>query len=524
MLFNSFEFIFLFLPITLLIFFQIGRQGYYRWAIALLLAASIFFYSWWNPANLPLLVGSLLFNYALGGAISEHFKIPVNKKLLLTIGVVLNLLLISYFKYADFLISSSNAILGMQVNLLHIVLPLGISFFTFQQIAYLVDAYRGEIKKYTFLDYALFVSFFPHLIAGPLVQHKDILFQFSERSIIRFKPENFVVGITIFSMGLFKKVVFADNVALYAGPIFNAASGGASITLFDAWIGALAYTLQLYFDFSGYSDMAIGAARMFGIQMPLNFDSPYKSVNIVLFWRRWHITLSNFLRDYLYIPLGGNRYGEVRRNVNLMITMLLGGLWHGAGWSFVLWGGLHGAYLIINNQWRSLRKHWGHDLQKSTWWGNALSCLVTFVAVVVGWVFFRADSIGTAVAILNGMVGANGISLFSNLEPSLGGLKGWGVQFDGLAPILAGTDVRLVLLLIVGLLLIVWFTPNTQQWVERYGPALNYKASTAKSMGDRLWKQVQWRPNGAWAIVSAGITAIALLNLTKVSEFLYFEF
>jgi alginate O-acetyltransferase complex protein AlgI len=523
MLFNSFEFIFLFLPIVLVGFFQIGRQGYYRWAIAFLLAASIFFYSWWNPANLPLFIISLVFNFGLGNAILGDLKAST-KKVLLTIGITLNLLLIAYFKYADFIISSSNAIFGTQYDLLYIVLPLGISFFTFQQIAYLVDAYRGEVEKCSFFEYALFVSYFPQLIAGPLVQYKDVAFQFSNRSITRFKAENFIVGVTIFSMGLFKKVVFADTMATYATPIFKAASDGASVTLFDAWIGALAYTLQLYFDFSGYSDMAIGGARMFGLQMPLNFDSPYKSVNIVLFWRRWHITLSNFLRDYLYIPLGGNRKGEMRRNVNLMITMLLGGLWHGAGWSFVFWGGLHGAYLIINNQWRSLRKSWGHDLQQSTWWGNSLSCLLTFVAVVVGWVFFRADSMGTALVVLKGMVGANGISLFSDLESRLGGLKAWGVQFDGLAPVLGSSDIRVVLLVLVGLLIIVWFAPNTQQWVERYRPALHYKTSTVVSAGDRFWKRLQWRPTKAWAIVSASITAVALLNLTKVSEFLYFEF
>ncbi|MGD1911300.1 MAG: MBOAT family O-acyltransferase, partial [Rivularia sp. (in: cyanobacteria)] len=313
MLFNSLEFIFLYLPITLSIFFGIGKFGNYRFAIVFLVAASLSFYGWWNPPYLLLLIFSLIFNYFIGSALSEKLKIKLGKKLLLTLGIIVNLALIGYFKYANFFVSTVGDLLGRNFNLENIILPLAISFFTFQQIAYLVDAYKGETKEYNLLDYCLFVTFFPQLIAGPIVHHKEVMPQFEDKSTYRFNPENMAVGITIFSLGLFKKVIFADNIAAYATPVFTAASQGRAPTLVEAWVGALAYTLQLYFDFSGYSDMAIGIARMFGIKLPINFNSPYKAISISDFWRRWHITLSNFLRDYLYIPLGGSRKGEIRR-------------------------------------------------------------------------------------------------------------------------------------------------------------------------------------------------------------------
>ncbi|NES81878.1 MAG: MBOAT family protein, partial [Moorea sp. SIO2B7] len=406
-----------------------------------------------------------------------------------------------------------------------IILPLAISFFTFQQIAYLVDAYRGETKEYNFLSYCLFVSFFPQLIAGPIVHHKEVMSQFADKSIYRFDPEDMAVGVTIFSMGLFKKVLIADSIAAYATPVFDAAAGGVSIMFLDAWVGALAYTLQLYFDFSGYSDMAIGVARMFGIKLPINFNSPYKAVNISDFWRRWHITLSNFLRDYLYIPLGGNRKGEFRRNFNLVITMLLGGLWHGAGWNFVFWGGLHGVYLIINHQWRSFRKSIGHDLKKSHWWSRGFGCIVTFLAVVVAWVFFRAENMKAAFAVLKGMIGANGVLLPSFLSKKLVFLQDFGVNFDNAMPILKITtysDVVNLFILISSLLLIVWFIPNTQQWMAQHKPAFD------TSMVERpasIWKKLQWEP-GYFSIITGVLLflSIKIIFAAPDTEFLYFDF
>lgn len=502
MLFNSFEFIFIFLPITLLIFFQIGRQGYYKIATAWLVATSLFFYSWWNPSYVGLLLFSLLFNYFVGSVLSQRMTILINKKLLLILGIAINLALIGYFKYANFFASTVNAVLDTGFNLNTIILPLGISFFTFQQIAYLVDGYQGETKEYSFLNYCLFVTFFPQLIAGPIVHHKEVMFQFVNKAIYRFNAEDMAVGITIFLLGLSKKVLLADTIAVYATPVFAAAAEGAHLTFYEAWTGALAYSLQLYFDFSGYSDMAIGAARMFGIKLPLNFNSPYKAVSIIDFWRRWHITLSNFLRDYLYISLGGNRKGQLRRYTNLMITMLLGGLWHGAGWTFVFWGGLHGTYLIINHQWNSFRRLLGHDLRNSRWWSRWPGILVTFAAVVVSWVFFRAEDMETAIAMLTAMVGANGFSLASSL------------------PI----DKKVVLLM----LLCVWLLPNTQQWLGQHNPALDYQLGAENTSGwsKYLWKKLQWQPT-IFTSLSVGLLGfMAILKMVSVthSEFLYFNF
>ena len=299
-----------------------------------------------------------------------------------------------------FFIDNVNHIFKLNLNIGVIILPLAISFFTFQQIAYLVDAYRGETREYNFLHYCLFVTFFPQLIAGPIVHHKEIMPQLTKEKIYSFCSENFNVGITIFILGLFKKVILADSVAVYATPVFEAASKNVSLTFVEAWGGALAFTCQLYFDFSGYSDMALGLGRMFGIRLPLNFNSPYKAVNIIEFWRRWHMTLSRFLKHYLYIPLGGSRKGKARRQANLLITMLLGGLWHGASWTFVVWGGLHGICLAINHAWHSIRRFMGHDIEKVSWQGRILSRTLTFFVVVVGWVFFKAESFYSAINVL----------------------------------------------------------------------------------------------------------------------------
>lgn len=543
MLFNSTEFILFFLPCVLLLFFQLGRQGYYRLAIAWLLAASLFFYSWWNPANLVILISSILFNYCLGSRLISGAVGSLGRRTLLTIGIVVNLAVIGYFKYANFLVSTTNDILQTDFYLSDIVLPLGISFFTFQQIAFLVDSYRGQIEhRYRFLDYCLFVTFFPHLIAGPLLHHQEIISQLTNRSIFRFNITNLTVGITIFAVGLFKKVILADSVAAYATQVFDAAADGELLTLIEAWIGALGYSLQLYFDFSGYCDMALGIGTLFGIQLPINFNSPYKAVNIIDFWRRWHITLSNYLRDYLYIPLGGNRRGEIRRTLNLMMTMLLGGLWHGAGWTFILWGGLHGAYLVINHQWRSFRQRFlGHDLDQKRSWESSLSWLVTFVAVVVSWVIFRAENMKTAVVVLAGMCSFNGISLPEAWAEPLAFLQSLGVKFEGLMPNLTieianiddvnEVEPGLVLLRIAILLGIVWLLPNTQQWVEQYRTTLNSRPIPSLSsiqlstnVHTKLLEKLQWQPTQFWAIVSAMFTTFALLNLAKISEFLYFEF
>jgi len=502
MLFNSLEFIFLFVPVTLLLFFQMGGRGYQKGAIGTLVAASLFFYGYWNPSYLALLIFSILFNYGVGSLLSAERTAFRRKKLLLTLGIGVNIALIGYLKYANFFIDTVNSLLDTSFNLNKIILPLAISFFTFQQIAYLVDAYRGETKEYSFLNYCLFVTFFPQLIAGPIVHHKEVMSQFADKSTYRFNPENLAVGLTMFLLGLYKKVLIADRIAAYVTPVFNAALAGRELTFYDAWSGAFFYAFQLYFDFSGYSDMAIGAARMFGIKLPINFNSPYKATNIIDFWRRWHMTLSRFLRDYLYIPLGGNRLGEMRRYINLMITMLLGGLWHGAGWTFVFWGGLHGVYLVINNQWRSLRKNLGQDLQKSQWWSRGIGCILTFLAVVVAWVFFRAENMQAAMVMLQSMFGAHGFSLSASL-----------------------VEQKKKLLVLVILCLFVWLAPNTQEWMMRYNPALNLPV-VEKSGFHQMRSKLQWKP-GKWVGIILGILAFIVVKEileAPYSDFLYFDF
>lgn len=524
MLFNSYIFIFVFLPITLLGFHLIGSQGRHRVAMAWLVAASLFFYGWWNPAYLGLIMGSMLFNYAVGVALSSRagkVPSPPNKAILLA-GIAANIGLLAYYKYTNFFVDNLNSLAGTNFILETIILPLGISFFTFTQIAYLVDAHRGLAHEYSFLHYSLFVTFFPHLIAGPILHHKEMMPQFARSDIYRLKAEHLAVGLTIFALGLFKKVVLADGVAVYATPVFAAAQAGTTLTFFEAWGGALAYTLQLYFDFSGYSDMAIGLARMFGIRFPLNFNSPYKATSIIDFWRRWHITLSRFLRDYLYIPLGGSRKGEARRLTNLMITMLLGGLWHGAGWTFVLWGGLHGFYLVINHAWRHWRTSRGHT--QSTRVGRFFAWILTMLAVVVAWVPFRAEGMAAAENMLGAMFGLNGISLPSSLDGRLGALQSWlesfGVVFagmfsNGLANWHSGTYW------IIALLLISTIFPNSQQIMLRYQPAFE----TYKGEIQRLkYGWLEWRPTPFWAIAGGFCFYLAFIHLTRISEFLYFQF
>ena len=328
--------------------------------------------------------------------------------------IAVNLFFLIYFKYANFFVDNLNHLTGSALSLATVVLPLGISFFTFTQIAFLADTWQGKVKEFNFVHYALFVTYFPHLIAGPVLHHAEMMPQFAKRNVCHVNWDNMAVGLSIFVLGLAKKVLLADAVADFSTPVFDAVKAGGQPMLFESWVGALAYTLQLYLDFSAYSDMAIGLSLMFNVRLPLNFNSPYKATCIIDFWRRWHMTLSRFLRDYLYIPLGGSRLGTKRRYVNLMLTMLLGGLWHGAGWTFVIWGALHGFYLLVNHAWRALKQHfgWSHGGRLATLAAGAL----TFLAVVVGWVFFRADSFSSAVTMLQGMVGVNGVSLPSSLE------------------------------------------------------------------------------------------------------------
>lgn len=345
MLFNSYAFIFAYIPLVFLGYFTLGRRSH-RLAALWLASASIFFYGWWDARFIGLLLGSIAFNYSAGYALAR--RSPTRPRALLGIAIGMNLGLLGYFKYFNFFLDNLNALTDAHFENPPILLPLGISFFTFTQIAFLVDAYQGKAKEFNFVHYTLFVTYFPHLIAGPILHHKEMMPQFAAAAGCRWNARNIAVGGSIFIIGLAKKILLADALAEFATPIFSAVHDGGQPMLIEAWIAALAYTLQLYFDFSAYSDMAIGLSLLFNVRLPANFESPYKSTSIIEFWRRWHISLSRFLRDYLYIPLGGNRKGPLRRYLNLLATMLLGGLWHGAGWPFIVWGGLHGCYLAIN--------------------------------------------------------------------------------------------------------------------------------------------------------------------------------
>lgn len=501
MLFNSYSFIFLFLPIVFAGMFWLGRYSH-RLAALWLGLASLTFYAVWDARFVLLLLASISFNYGAGYWIGLRRAAGAGKQAhysLLT-AVAVNLILLGYFKYTNFFIASANQFFSGHIPALDIILPLGISFFTFTQIAFLVDVHRGIAREYNFIHYILFVTYFPHLIAGPVLHHKQMMPQFASPSTYHINAEHVAVGLTIFVLGLAKKVLIADNLAEHATPIFNAARDGQILLLVEAWIGALAYSLQLYFDFSGYSDMAIGLSLMFNVRLPLNFDSPYKASNIIDFWRRWHMTLSAFLRDYLYFPLGGNRKGPVRRYANLMATMLLGGMWHGAGWTFIVWGGLHGVYLMINHGWRELkiRLGWGDGGRLAKMAGGAL----TFIAVVVAWVFFRADNFTTAISMLSSMGGMHGV------------MGKW-------------VPVRESLKLLVPSLMLVWIFPNVRQMLLAYKPTwedmVQVNTPAAQPQG-RLARWLTWRPSSMHALAMAILFIWTVDSLSKVSEFLYFRF
>jgi alginate O-acetyltransferase complex protein AlgI len=520
MLFNDPIFLFIFLPGIIVAYLIVYRQLGPRSVLVLLVMASIAFYAWWNPIYLPLLGGLAGFNFLLARwLISERHRPHSNKLgVLLTFGIGVDLAVLAYFKYTDFFINSANAALGLSMSLQHIVLPLGISFFVFQKIAYLVDASRGEVQQHGLLEYCFFVMFFPQLIAGPIVHHKEIFSQTRGRHAFAIHPSNLVVGITIFLIGLFKKVIIADHLAAAASPVFIGAAAGAPLECLQAWYGATAYAFQLYFDFSGYSDMAIGAARIFGIRLPINFNSPFQATSIIDFWQRWHMTLSRFLRDYIYIPLGGNRKGQPRRYLNLMLTMVIGGLWHGAAWNFVLWGLLHGLYLILNHAWSAVWK------PVDTWWSRSIARLITMVAVIISLVTFRAPTFSASLHMYRAM--ANLPEDLSPFGPATS-LARLGASVAD-APTIG--QLAHAGLCAVFWLAVLWLVPNTQQLMSRFRPAFNYDRGIWR-LNPPLLQEIallrpllSWRPGAPGAVFLGVLAGLAYLSLQHVSEFLYFAF
>ena len=486
MLFNSYEFIFLFLPITFFIYFYLNKKHLTEASKGFLVFASLFFYSWWSIAYLPLIIISMLFNYSLGRELSKNQKAKkyYNKKTILTIGITFNLLLLGYFKYSDFFIENFNTVFSTSVPLLHLLLPLAISFYTFQQIAYLVDSYRSETKEYDFLNYAVFVTFFPQLIAGPIVHHAEMMPQFAKLKNKVTNYHNIALGLFIFSMGLFKKVAIADTFAIWATRGFDATE---QLDMALAWITSLSYTFQLYFDFSGYTDMAIGIALLFNIKLPINFNSPYKATSIQDFWRRWHITLSRFLKDYIYIPLGGNRKGESRTYLNLFATFVLGGIWHGAGWTFVFWGVLHGTALVIHRLWQSL----GFKLNRVLAW------FITFNFINIAWVFFRAKEFDDALKVLHGMFFGT-VILPGSFESKFATLKEFGVIFGGGWLTEIYKDPFILLWLILASIGVIFFK-NSMEWKDSFKANYLYLTSTI-------------------------LLFLSIFLLSRKSEFIYFNF
>jgi D-alanyl-lipoteichoic acid acyltransferase DltB (MBOAT superfamily) len=514
MLFNSHIFILAFLPLTLASFFLLGRLRASGPARLWLLAASLVFYGWWSWAYLALLLATMVLNWRATEVIRDaRERDPARSRAVTILSIGVNLGLLGYFKYATFIAGNIGALTGLDLALEAVILPLAISFHTFQQIAYLVDVRRGLARRYALHDYLLFVTFFPQLIAGPIVHHHELLPQFERRETYRFQADAFAAGIAFFVIGLVKKLAIADPVSGLSTPVFLAADAGAEPAAFEAWLAVAAFSVGLYFDFSGYSDMAVGLARMFGIRLPYNFDSPYKATSIIDFWRRWHMTLSRFLRDYLYIPLGGSRRGPGRRHLNLLATMLLGGLWHGAAWTFVAWGALHGVYLLVNHAWNAHAGRVGRKTGRRPSLGAPVAQALTLLAVMVAWVFFAAPSFAAAASVLAGMAGANGLASPEMAALAMAALGG---GIEGLREAVDGGLLRPALgALALGVLLIL-LAPNSQEIVD------GHATEEAGGAQRRLWPRLRF--GAAPALAAAAGFLLAFTLMANIKEFVYFQF
>ena len=513
MYFNSFEFIFIFLPLTLIIYFLVSKLKSHRLMIFWLIFASLFFYGWWNFKYLTLIIVSILINLFFSSIL-----IRKQSKIVLTIGILVNLIILGYFKYANFFLDSINNLTGTDFTLTKVILPLGISFFTFQQVTYLVDTYLKKVEKFNVTKYFLFVTFFPQLIAGPIVHHKEMMPQFENNLIKNFTINNFSIGLTTFVLGLFKKIVIADNIALYSDPIFFASSNGLMLTFFEAWGGAIAFMLQLYFDFSGYTDMALGIALLFGITLPINFASPFKSKNISEFWRCWHITLTRLIRNYIYLPVSLNltRY-SYSKSFGVTMTFFLSlvipttfaffcvGLWHGAGWNYILFGLLNGFYIIIFNIWQNFSNNYLKLNLKNNFIFDLCKRLFVFALVTFSFVLFRASDLESANEILKAMLGFNGIQFFDIFRIG---------EF--------ATNTYQGVFNIIILLTIIFYFPNTQDFVFN-------ENKSAFNTENKLFKKnknifIKWKPQIIWGLGFALIFIFSIMFVSNTNEFLYFEF
>jgi alginate O-acetyltransferase complex protein AlgI len=543
MLFNSSEFLFVFLPVALCGFYLLGsisRTSAIRW----LILVSLVFYAWWRPVNVLIIGPSILINFAFASILQRLNKresSPRTSNTVLALGIAFNVVFLGFFKYTDFVFSSINDVFGANLVLRHIILPLGISFITFQKIAFLVDVQAGRVRSFTFQDYCTFVLFFPQLIAGPIVHYREMMPQFHAVSC-RFDKENVAVGLTLLLFGLFKKVVLADKIAPLVTPIYDNAAAGGRISFLLAWMAAIGFTLQIYFDFSGYTDMALGLARFFGIRLPPNFNSPLRALNIIDYWLRWHMTLTRFLTAYIYNPLAlrvtrhrlakgkpgfGGRNSTLGAFASLLMfpvifTMFISGLWHGAGYGFIVWGLLHGFYLTVNHGWRVIAARLWPDRRSYDRIMKPMGLVLTFASVTVAMVFFRAPTVISALGLVKGMIGLNGIAvpqaLFDSLRP-LNSILHVGV----IAEPWASANFAKAAIWIFVLMFVALACPNTLQIMAHYGAALGVRPQPTKLAIGRI-RITEWSPSLPWAIAMSAVAAIAIISIGGPSEFLYWQF
>jgi alginate O-acetyltransferase complex protein AlgI len=543
MLFNSPEFLFGFAPVALAGFYLLGRYSRVS-AILWLIIASLIFYGWWRPLNVLIIGPSILINFALACAL-QRLAYNENSRCaqaVLLLGIAFNVAFLGIFKYTDFIAGTINDAFGTNLILQHIILPLGISFITFQKIAFLIDVQAGRIKSFTFQDYCTFVLFFPQLIAGPIVHYREMMPQFQATSC-RFGKENFAVGLTLLLFGLFKKVVLADHMAPLITPIYEHAAAGANISFLPAWMAAIGFTLQIYFDFSGYTDMALGLARLFGIKLPANFNSPLRASSIIEFWLRWHMTLTRFLTAYIYNPmvltltrrrlakghsgLGGSNT-TIGAFVSLLVvptifTMFISGLWHGAGYGFVIWGLLHGTYITINHGWRLVAMRLWRDRRRYDSFMKPAGHFVTFITVAATMIFFRASTMASAIDLVKGVFGLNGFGLSQDLLDRLGPVTAFLYRVGVVAEAGSGQDFIKTGKWICLLLVIALALPNTLQILGRYEPALGVRLSLSNFARGKL-RFLAWSPSVPWTIVMSAIAAVAFVSIGGPSEFLYWQF
>jgi alginate O-acetyltransferase complex protein AlgI len=524
-------------------FFALGIVSR-MWALRWIIFVSLLFYALWRPLNVLIIAPSIFINFALARTLlrlSEDEKRHRTSRLVLLLGIAFNIAFLGYFKYIDFGRSTINDIFGANLVFTHVILPLGISFITFQKIAFLIDVHAKRVKSFSLQDYGLFVLFFPQLIAGPIVHYREMMPQF-HRATCRFNKENFAVGLTLLAFGLFKKVVLADHIATVVTPIYNQAASGTETSLLLAWAAAIGFTLQIYFDFSGYTDMALGLARFFGIRLPQNFYSPLKASSIIDFWLRWHITLTRFLTAYIYNPLtlwltrrraAKGRPGLAGSNTTIgafayllffpiLLTMFVSGLWHGAGYGFIVWGLLHGVYLTINHAWRLIRPKLWSDRQSYESFMKPFGWLLTFTSVAAAMVFFRSPTLTSAIGLMKGLIGQNGIALPQAIYDHLGSSWLQHIGVVSVQPELWSTyEFRRMVMWIFVPMLIALVCPNSLQLLARYEPALGVKAPPTTVTGRKI---IEWSPSLPWAIGMSMVAASGIFFLDGQGEFLYWQF